>query len=69
MNIRGELDNRDDIALAHDQVFQAVDGDLGCGVFAVHDLVSDLYFDRNQFAVVTLAARADGNDLDRKSVV
>src|SRR4029077_12414116 len=57
------FDHAEDVLLAHDEVFLAVDLDLRSGVLAEQDLVADLDVERRQLAVVVHLALADGDDL------
>src|ERR1700692_2572593 len=52
-----------DVALLHDQEFFAVELDLGARPFAEQHAVADLEVDRDQFAGLVAAARADRGDL------
>src|SRR5439155_150094 len=57
------LDDAEDFVLAHDDVFHAVDLDLGPGVLAEQDAVARLDVELEQSAVLQALARADGDDL------
>src|SRR5512137_55867 len=57
------LDHAEDVVLAHDQVLLAVDLDLGAGVLAEEDPVSDLHVERLELAVLTDLALAHGDHL------
>src|SRR5690348_5385149 len=52
-----------DVALLHDQVFGAIDLDLGARPLAEQNAVADLDVDRNQLAQFIASARPDGDDL------
>src|SRR5436190_16030460 len=53
---------REDLALAHDLVFRALDLDVGARVLAVHDRVALLHVRRDPLAVLAEPARADRDD-------
>src|SRR5690242_14916521 len=57
------FDHAEDVLLAHDEVFLAVDFDLRAGVLAEQDLVADLDVERCDLAVVVHLALADGDHL------
>src|SRR5690606_30752728 len=57
------LDDREDIALAHDQVILAIDLNLGAGILPVQNRVTGLDFHFDQRARVRGLARTDGDDL------
>src|ERR1700758_946014 len=51
-----------DVAFLHDQVFDAVELDLGAGPFAEQHPVAGRDIDGDQLAGLVAAARADGDD-------
>src|SRR6185503_11947821 len=55
-------DHAHDVGLLHDQEIIAVELHLGSRPFAEQHTVAGLHADRDQFAVLVAAARADGND-------
>src|SRR5215831_6473930 len=57
------LENREDVFLAHDEVFLVVDLDLGARVLPEQDLVAGFHVEGDLFAVVADLAGADGDDL------
>src|SRR5437763_5886620 len=59
----GLFENAHDVAFLHDQEIDAVDLDLGARPLAEQHALADLQIDRNQFAGLVAAARADGHDL------
>src|SRR3954468_2144315 len=56
------LDDAHDIALFHDEQILAVDLDFGARPLAEQNGVADLEVDRDEFAALVTAARADGDD-------
>src|SRR5690606_23091545 len=56
-------DDREDVALAHDQVVLAVDLNLGPGVLAVQDRIADLDLHLDHGARIRSLARTGGDDL------
>src|SRR5690242_13990100 len=60
---RPALENAHDVRLFHDQIFGAVDLDLGARPLAEQDNVASLDVDRDQLARFVAATRADGDDL------
>src|ERR1700734_885774 len=59
----GLLEDPHDVAFLHDQVFDAVDLDLGARPLAEQDPIAGLHIQRDQLAGLVAAARADGDDL------
>src|SRR5436853_447449 len=59
----GLFENAHDVAFLHDQEIDAVDLDLGARPLAEQHALADLEVDRNQFAGLVAAARADSHDL------
>src|SRR5437868_13236814 len=59
----GLFENAHDVAFLHDQEIDAVDLDLGARPLAKQHALADLEVDRNQFAGLVAAARADSHDL------
>ena len=57
------LDHAQDVFLAHDEVFLAIDLDLGARVLAEEDLVADLDVERDEFAVVVDLTLAGGDKI------
>src|SRR5207237_117354 len=57
------FENAHDVALLHDQEIDVVDLDLGARPLAEQDALADLEVDRDQFAGLVAAARADSHDL------
>src|SRR5215469_8093076 len=55
--------NPHNVAFLHDQIFDAIDLDLGAGPFAEQDPVSDLDIDRNELAGFVAATRAHADHL------
>src|ERR1700741_439958 len=58
----GVAENTHDVALLHDQQLLAVDLDLGARPLAEQHAVADLDVDRDQFAALIAAARANGDN-------
>src|SRR5947208_128008 len=58
-----DLDHAEDVLLAHDEVFLAVELDLRARVLPEQDGLADLHADGHQLAVVVHLALADGDDL------
>src|SRR5579864_5005303 len=59
---RGLDQHPHDVALLHDEEFDAIDFDLGSRPFAEQDAVADLDVDRDELAALVTAARPHGND-------
>src|SRR5712692_4516634 len=59
----GLFNHAHDVALFHDQVFDAVDLDFGARPFAEQDPVAFLEVDRDELAAFVAATWTDGNDL------
>src|SRR5271169_7074859 len=59
----GVFDHAHDVALFHDQVFDAVDLDLGARPFAEQHPVAFLEVDRDKLAAFIAAARTDRDHL------
>src|SRR2546427_196667 len=57
------FDHAEDVLLAHDEVFLAVDLDLRAGVLAEQDLVADLDVEGRQLAVIVQLTFADRDHL------
>src|SRR5229473_785565 len=57
------FDHAEDVLLAHDEVFLAVDLDLRAGILAEQDLVADLDVEGRQLAVVVQLTFADRDHL------
>src|SRR5262245_35635700 len=56
------FDHAEDVLLAHDEVFLAVDLDLRAGILPEQDLVADLHVERGHLAVVVHFSLADRDD-------
>src|SRR5579862_654631 len=57
------VDHADDVRLLHDEVFLAVDLDLGARPLAEQDAVADLDVERMDMALIVAGARTGGDDL------
>src|SRR5436190_8761657 len=65
----GLFENAHDVAFLHDQEIDAVDLDLGARPLAEQHALADFQVDRNQFAALVAAARADSHDLTLRGLL
>src|SRR5512138_2833935 len=62
LSVGSSSDDGKDIALAHDEVLLAIEGDFGPRILAVENLVADFELHRDQFAVLGPAPGPGGDD-------
>src|SRR5437660_11811047 len=57
------VEHAHDVALLHDQEFDAIEFDFGAGPLAEQHAVADLHIDRDELAGLIAPAGTDGDDL------
>src|SRR2546425_9908086 len=60
---QGSADDGEDILLAHDQVFGAIDPDFGSGIFPHEDLVARLHLESDALSFIGQPPGTDSHDL------